>query len=130
MAKDDIRALSREMALPTWDKPAYACLASRFPYGEQIDENKLRRVGAGERAMRALGFRVFRVRSHGDLARVELGADEICRGFEKRAEMTEALKSLGYTWVTIDLEGFRSGSMNEALRAPGAKPATDTPTSR
>jgi uncharacterized protein len=118
------------MALPTWDKPAYACLASRFPYGEQIDETKLRRVGAGERAMRSLGFRVFRVRSHGDLARVELGATEIARGFELRGSITEALKSLGYTWVTIDLEGFRSGSMNEALRPPAVHPAPDAPSAR
>lgn len=120
LSKDDIRELSHRMDLPTWNKPAFACLASRFPYGEAIDEAKLARVGAAERAVRGMGFRVFRVRSHGDLARVEIGQDELEAAFARRADLTATLKQLGYTWVTIDLEGFRSGSMNEALRNPAA----------
>lgn len=113
--KDDIRQLSRQMGLPTWDKPAMACLASRFPYGESITEGKLNRVEEAEDCLRQLGFRVFRVRSHDDLARVELGEDELARGFAARGEIADALKKLGYVFVTLDLQGFRSGAMNEAL---------------
>jgi uncharacterized protein len=116
MTKDEIREASRQMNLPTWDKPEFACLASRFPYGEYIDEEKLKRVGAAESMMRELGFRVFRVRSHGDLARVEVGADELDRAFETRDRIVDGLKQLNYVYVALDLQGFRSGSMNETLR--------------
>lgn len=118
LSKADIRELSRQMDLPTWDKPAAACLASRFPYGEKLDEAKLRRVATAERALRQMGFRVFRVRSHEQLARVELGSEELAAGFARRAEIIAALKVLGYVWVTLDLEGFRSGSMNAVLTPP------------
>ncbi len=110
--KDDIRQLSREMALPTWDKPAYACLASRFPYGERITEKKLRRVEEAERLLKQHGFRIYRVRSHGQLARLEVGEDEMGRAFEMRETLSRALKRIGFAFVTIDLTGFRSGSMN------------------
>jgi uncharacterized protein len=116
MTKDEIREASRQMDLPTWDKPEFACLASRFPYGEHIDEAKLNRVGAAESMMRKLGFRVFRVRSHGDLARVEVGSDELERAFEIRQQIVDGLKQLNYVYITLDMQGFRSGSMNETLR--------------
>ncbi len=115
MTKDDIRKLSQAMGLPTWDKPAMACLASRFPYGEHLDEPKLKRVAAAESVMRELGFRVFRVRSHGDVARLELGQNELERGFLMREELVTRLKATGFTWVALDLQGFRSGAMNERL---------------
>lgn len=119
MTKADIRELSRRMELPTWDKPAFACLASRIPYGEHINKEKLDRVGRAEAAIQGLGYRVFRVRSHGDLARLELGAEELDRGFSEREAITGLLKKAGFLYVTLDLQGFRSGSMNEALQRAG-----------
>ncbi len=113
--KEDIRELSQVMGLPTWDKPAMACLASRFPYGELIEEEKLKRVAAAESVLRELGFTIFRVRSHDKLARLEFGADELQRGFEQRNAISARLKELGYLWVTLDLTAFRSGSMNKML---------------
>ncbi|NQZ66555.1 MAG: ATP-dependent sacrificial sulfur transferase LarE [Lentisphaeria bacterium] len=115
MTKADIRTLSKSMGLPTWDKPAFACLASRFPYGEYLDEYKLKRVADAETVMRQMNFKIFRVRSHDDLARIEIGEDEIERGFQERHQLIEKLKALGFFWVTIDMQGFRSGSMNEAI---------------
>jgi pyridinium-3,5-biscarboxylic acid mononucleotide sulfurtransferase len=120
MTKDDIRAASHEMGLSTWDKPSFACLASRFPYGEKISAEKLKRVERAEAFLRKQGFRVFRVRSHQHLARLEFGHDELDRAFARRAELIAALKVMGYVFVTLDLEGFRSGSMNEPLRAESA----------
>ncbi len=114
LTKDDIRRLSRRLELPTWDKPAMACLASRFPYGEQLSAAKLGRVAAAESVLREHGFRVFRVRSHGDLARLEIGRAELARAFEQRDALTAGVKAAGFVWVTLDLQGFRSGSMNEA----------------
>jgi uncharacterized protein len=114
LGKDDVRELSRELALPTWDKPASACLSSRFAFGVRIGVEELSKVGRAERAIKELGFRQVRVRVHGDVARVEVESDEIPRLVERRAAVTAALKQLGYRFVTIDLEGFRSGSMNPA----------------
>lgn len=115
LVKDDVRELSKIMNLPTWDKPAMACLASRFPYGEAINEEKLIRVASAEKGLRELGFREFRVRSHERLARVEMAESELMRGFEKREAIDAVLKALGYVWVTLDLTPFSSGSMNAML---------------
>jgi uncharacterized protein len=115
--KREIRALSAELGLRTWDKPAAACLSSRFAYGDPITVEKLRQVGSAERAIRALGFRGFRVRHHGDVARLEIPADQLPRAMELAAEIVAGVKSAGYDYVTLDLEGYRAGRMNEVLNA-------------
>jgi pyridinium-3,5-biscarboxylic acid mononucleotide sulfurtransferase len=112
LGKQDVRELSRELGLPTWDKPASACLSSRFAFGVRIGVEELSKVGRAERAIKELGFRQVRVRVHGDVARVEVEQDDIVRLVDERETVTSALKALGYRFVTIDLEGFRSGSMN------------------
>jgi uncharacterized protein len=114
-SKADVRALSRRLGLPTADKPANACLASRFPYGESIDAKSLARVGQAERILREAGFPVVRVRHHGPVARIEVPAKDRGRLLEATDRIAPALKALGYVWVACDLEGYRSGSMNEAL---------------
>jgi len=113
--KAEIRELSRRLDLPTADKPANACLASRFPYGEAITTEKLGRVGQAERVLREAGFEVVRVRHHGDVARIEVPPPERARLLASAGEIVPRLKALGYVWVACDLEGYRSGSMNEAL---------------
>ena len=116
LQKEDIRALSKAMGLPTWNKPAFACLASRFPYGEAITADKLDRVQAAEDALRRFGFGQLRVRSHGEVARIEVPAGEIERlTGELRQETLTALKGAGFQYVAVDLEGYRTGSMNEVL---------------
>jgi uncharacterized protein len=117
LGKAEIRELSRAFDLPTWDKPAMACLSSRFPYGTPITAEKLRQVDRAEAAVRSLGFRNFRVRHHGEIARLEIAREEMGRLWEDgRAEaITERLGELGFIHVTLDLRGFRSGSLNEAL---------------
>ena len=117
LTKDDIRELSREMGLPTWDKPSYACLSSRFPYGETITPEALDQVGAAEEALREMGFRGFRVRHHGTIARIELPPDQFARAVdpETRERVVACLKKIGYHYVALDLEGYRTGSMNEVL---------------
>ena len=113
--KQDIRDLSREMGLPTWDKPAFACLSSRFPYGTAITAERVRRVGQAEESLRELGFRTLRVRYHGDVARLELGPEEFTRAVgAARDEVVERVKRAGFAYVALDLQGYRSGSMNEA----------------
>src|SRR5262249_22808772 len=116
--KAEIRALSRELGLPTWDKPSFACLSSRFQYGEAITPEKLRRIDAAETFVRSLGFRQFRVRHHDKLARLELPPEEMARLFEdgRHQALVKRFKELGYLYVTLDLQGFRSGSANEALK--------------
>jgi uncharacterized protein len=113
--KADIRELSRRLGLPTADKPANACLASRFPYGEAITTEKLGRVGRAERVLRDAGFPVVRVRHHGDVARIEVPAEDRDRLLAAAVEIVPRLKDLGYVWIACELEGYRSGSMNEAL---------------
>ncbi len=113
--KEEIRELSRRLGLPTADKPANACLASRFPYGEAITPEALERVGQAERVLREAGFRIVRVRHHGDVARIEVPAEDRDRLLAAAESLVPELKRLGYVWVSCDLEGYRSGSMNEAL---------------
>lgn len=120
MTKDDIRRYSRELALPTWDKPSSPCLSSRFPYGTAIDLDKLKKVGACEVFLKGLGFREFRVRYHGELARIEVNPSEFDRLFDKtiRDAIVKRFKEVGFTFVSLDLQGFRSGSLNEGLKTP------------
>ncbi|HHY70424.1 MAG TPA: ATP-dependent sacrificial sulfur transferase LarE [Thermoanaerobacterales bacterium] len=118
LTKDEIRKASKAMGLPTWNKPSYACLFSRFPYGEKITREKLKRVSEAENLLRGLGFYQFRVRSHGDLARIEVLPEEIERFFEQslRDTITKELRKMGFTYITLDLTGYRTGSMNEELK--------------
>ena len=121
LTKAEVRELSRGLGLPTADKPASPCLASRFAYGVRVTEEGLARVEAAEELVRSLGFRVFRVRDHGDVARVEVPTDEIGAAAARANEISEGLKALGYRYVSLDLTGFRSGAMNEVLRPPGIR---------
>lgn len=118
LTKDEIRTLSREWGLPTWDKPSFACLSSRFPYGEAIDREKLARVEAAEDFLREHGFRQFRVRHHDRLARLELEPADFPRLLDEdlRRRLVARFREVGFRQVTLDLAGFRSGSMNEGLR--------------
>ena len=117
LTKADIRALSRALGLPTWDKPAFACLSSRFQYGDRITADKLRQIDAAEEVVRSLGFRSFRVRHHERLARLEIAREEMPRLWEEgRHEIiVTRLRALGYVYVTLDLDGFQSGSANRLL---------------
>jgi len=114
LSKDEIRKLSKTMGLPTWSKSASPCLSSRFPYGEAITRDALKRVEMSEEFLKGLGFGELRVRNHNDTARIELKAEEIDRLFNKelRESITNELKKIGFKYVTIDLEGFRSGKLN------------------
>jgi len=116
LTKAEIRVLSKRMGLPTADKPSFACLASRFPYGEEITVDRLARVERAEQFLLDLGFRQVRVRSHGDLARIELCAVDIPEAIAQREKIYDALKSFGFAYVTLDLQGYRTGSMNEVLK--------------
>ena len=118
LTKDEIRELSHRAGLPTWDEPASACLSSRIPYFSEVTDAKLRMIEGAEDVLRNLGFRICRVRHHDTLARLELGRDEIARALEPAvAEVIDReLRGLGYTHVTVDLRGYRLGSLNEALR--------------
>ncbi len=117
MTKADVRALSRELGLATWDKPSAACLASRIPYGDRITQDKLDRVDAAEAALRELGLRNLRVRMHGDLARIEVPADDVARLAQPgtRERVVADIRAAGFTYVTLDLQGYRTGSLNEEL---------------
>ncbi|MDQ4095208.1 MAG: ATP-dependent sacrificial sulfur transferase LarE [Actinomycetota bacterium] len=118
LTKADVRALSRAMGLPTADKPASPCLASRFAYGVRVTSEGLERIERAEAFVRALGFEVFRVRDHGELARIEVEPGDFERAVAVRDRLEEQLTSLGWRYVTLDLRGFRSGSMNEVLAPP------------
>jgi uncharacterized protein len=115
--KEDVRGLSRTLGLPTWDKPSFACLASRFPYGEEITLEGLRMVDEAEDFLFSLGFKQVRVRHYQSLARIEVYPEEMNRlmNGSLREEVVNRLKKIGYRYVTLDLQGFRSGSMNEVL---------------
>jgi len=119
LTKQEIRELSRAAGLRIWDKPASACLSSRIEYGREVTRAALGVVEQGEDALRALGFRQFRVRHHGDIVRIEIAREELTRALspEMAAEFTRIFKDLGFKFVTLDLEGFRSGSMNALLAA-------------
>lgn len=119
LTKDDIRFFSREMGLPTWNKPAYACLSSRFPYGTRITREKLALVERGEDFLRSLGFKQFRLRHHGEIARIEISREQFPLMMEKAVEVAGELKAAGFTYVALDLEGYRMGSMNEGLPVGG-----------
>ncbi len=118
LTKNEIRELSRRAGLPTWDEPASACLSSRIPYFSEVTDEKLRMIERAENVLRDLGFRICRVRHHDSLARLELGEEDLARALAPDMARTidEALRSLGYAHVTIDLRGYRLGSLNEALR--------------
>ena len=118
LSKAEIRELSRAAQLPTADIPASACLASRIPYGMEVTSEKLRQIDEAEEALRALGFRQLRVRHHGDLARIEIAPEELPRALElERARaMSAALHAVGFRWVALDLDGYRTGSLNEILQ--------------
>ncbi len=134
LTKADVRAWSKELGLRTWDRPAGACLASRLPYGTPVTAPRLRAVADAEAAIRGLGFRQFRVRHHEAVARVEIADAEIEEAVHRRHEVVAAVKAAGYTFVALDLEGFRSGSMNRLLvsaapedRAPPAPAPAPAP---
>ena len=118
LTKAEIRELSRLAGLPTWDRPAAACLSSRIPYGTEVTRERIRKIENGEEALKALGFRQFRVRYHGELVRIEVAKEELPKALdiEMAAKLTETFKGLGFLYVTLDLEGYRQGAMNEALR--------------
>lgn len=117
LTKAEIRALSHEAGLPTWDEPASACLSSRIPYLSEVTDEKLRVIERGEEAIRALGFRVLRLRHHGEIARIELAPEELPRALdpEMARSLDQALRALGFRYVTVDLRGYRLGSLNEGI---------------
>lgn len=117
LTKDDIRKLSREMGLPTWDKPAFACLASRFPYGQEITGEKLHMIETAEQYLLDLGFRQVRVRHHGEIARIEVARDERSRFFDTNImdKVNAKMKEAGFRYAALDLQGYRTGSMNEGI---------------
>jgi uncharacterized protein len=117
MTKQQIRDWARELGLAVWDKPAAACLSSRVPYGSPVTLEKLTRIDRAESALKALGFRQCRVRDHGTVARIEVEAALLPRLLEIRNQVTQAVKNAGFSYVSVDLEGFRSGSMNEVMAA-------------
>lgn len=120
LTKAEIRELSRQAGLPTWDRPAAACLSSRIPYGTPVTIQNIKTIEIGEEEIKALGFRQFRTRFHGELVRIEIAPEELPRALnlETTRKLTAIFKSLGYKYVTLDLEGYRQGSLNEVLARP------------
>ena len=123
LTKEDVRVLSKELGLPTWDKPAFACLSSRFPYGNEITAPKLKMVDEAEQFLLDMGIRQVRVRHHGEIARIEVAPDERVQFFdiEVMNRIGEQFKKIGFTYVTLDMLGYRTGSMNEVLTAEEKK---------
>jgi pyridinium-3,5-biscarboxylic acid mononucleotide sulfurtransferase len=117
LTKAEIRELSRLAGLPTWDRPAAACLSSRIPYGTEVTPERIKTVETGEEALKRLGFQQFRVRYHGELVRIEVATDELSRALDPKMalEFTRIFKELGFLYVTLDLEGYRQGSLNAVL---------------
>ena len=115
LSKEEVRELAEHLGLPMWDKPALACLSSRFPYGQEITPEKLRQVTRAEEFLRSRDFKQVRVRHHGEIARLEVGPDELERAFAEREEIAAELSAAGFLYVTLDLAGYRSGSLNAAL---------------
>jgi uncharacterized protein len=115
MTKAEVRELAKYLDLPTWDKPALACLSSRFPYGQEITPEKLAQVARAEEFLRREGFLQVRVRHHGEIARLEVGPEELERAFARREEISSELRDAGFLYVTLDLAGYKSGSLNAAL---------------
>lgn len=117
LSKAEIRELSRLAGLPTWDRPAAACLSSRIPYGTSVTKERIKTVEDGEEALKALGFRQFRTRFHGDLVRIEVAVEELPKALspDMAAKFVEIFKPLGFHYVTLDLQGYRQGSLNEAI---------------
>ena len=115
LTKTDIRALSKTMGLPTFDRPQTACLASRIPYDERITEKKLDQIEEAEKVLRSMGIKQLRVRHHGDIARIEVEAGDIKNMMRKKESIIRSFKKIGFVYITLDLQGFRSGSMNEPL---------------
>ena len=121
LGKTEVRELARYLGLSTWDKPALACLSSRFPYGQEITPEKLAQVARAEEFMRRQGYRQVRVRHHGEIARLEVGPDELERAFREKEGISAELKSAGFLYVTLDLTGYEPGSLNAALGRSGKK---------
>jgi uncharacterized protein len=121
VGKAEVRELAKHLGLPSWDKPALACLSSRFPYGQEITPEKLSQVARAEEYLRARGFRQVRVRHHGEIARLEVGPEEMERAFALREEISAELKEAGFLYVALDLSGYESGSLNAALTKKGKK---------
>lgn len=115
LTKDDVRVLSERLGVPTWDKPSFACMSSRIPYGEEVTREKLEQIDRAEAVMREFGFQQYRVRHHNQLARIEVSVDDMQRVLANREEIYRRIKDAGFTYVSLDLLGFRSGSMNETL---------------
>jgi len=128
MTKDEVRELAKHLRLPTWDKPALACLSSRFPYGQEITPQKLSQVARAEEFLRREGFQQVRVRHHGEIARLEVGPDELERAFAMREDISAELLDAGFLYVTLDLAGYRSGSLNAALKKRAKKALPLIPT--
>lgn len=118
LTKAEIRELSRRAGLPTWDRPAAACLSSRVPYGTPVTIQTIKKIENGEEEMKALGFRQFRVRFHGEIARIEVAKEEMAKALDMAMaqKFTAIFKKLGFQYVTLDLEGYRQGSLNEVLQ--------------
>ena len=121
MAKSEIRAAARQLGLPNWNKPSFACLSSRIPHGTPVTVEALRQIEKAEAALKSLGFRQVRVRHHGDVARVEVEEAEIARLIAERARVTEAVRSAGYKFVAADLEGYSTGSLNRTWKPTSTK---------
>jgi pyridinium-3,5-biscarboxylic acid mononucleotide sulfurtransferase len=124
VGKPEVRDLAKYLGLPSWDKPALACLSSRFPYGQEITAEKLSQVAHAEEFLRKEGFRQVRVRHHGEIARLEVGPEEMERAFALREEISAELKEAGFLYVALDLSGYESGSLNAALGRRGKKKRT------